>query len=90
MKKLLFILFLLVSNLSYSQNYKVDFKFSYWTDTVYNKEIIPIVNLFKKYFESMPDSMYDNPYWNNKEKRIYQTFDFSANVLFNPENPLIR
>ena len=35
-----------------------------------------VVNLWINYLQSRPDSLYDNPYWNSKEKEEYKHFDF--------------
>lgn len=68
-----------------SQDYEVEIKNSFWSDTVSNPEIAPIIQLYKNYLESNPDSIYDNPYWNTKEKELYDDFDFSRNSFFRGE-----
>ena len=35
-----------------------------------------VVELWINYLESKPDSLYDNPYWNSKEKAEHKHFDF--------------
>lgn len=82
MKRILFFLLVLVPLKSISQGYSVDLHLSYWTDTTANPEFIPIIKLYKNYLESNPDSVYDNQYWNTKEKAKYEDFDISRNSLF--------
>lgn len=38
-----------------------------------------VVTLWINYLESKPDSLYDNPYWNAKEKTEHKHFDFLEN-----------
>lgn len=40
-----------------------------------NEEINTIFNLWKNYLLSNPDSIYDNPNWNDNEKRKYKSYD---------------
>lgn len=47
-----------------------------------NTEVMAVVDLYKNYFESKPDSIYDNPYWNTAEKNKYDDFDFSRQSIF--------
>lgn len=47
-----------------------------------NTEVMAVVELYKNYFESKPDSIYDNPYWNKAEKNKYDDFDFSRQSIF--------
>src|SRR5436190_22718626 len=35
-----------------------------------------VVTLWMNYLKSEPDSLYDNPYWNSKEKAEHKHFDF--------------
>jgi hypothetical protein len=39
-------------------------------DTTYNADVKEIYHLFKNYLESKPDSIYNNPYWNIREKTL--------------------
>jgi hypothetical protein len=50
-------------------------------DTTIN-EVKEILSLYKDYINSKPDSIYNNPYWNNKEKAQYADFDFSRSSLY--------
>ncbi|MBC7381707.1 MAG: hypothetical protein H7296_01790 [Bacteroidia bacterium] len=64
------------------------------TDT----EVYEIYHLFKNYLESRPDSLYDNPYWNAREKRerkganpaifyiAFYTLDASPKIIFSKRN----
>jgi len=47
-----------------------------------SKEVKAILNLYQNYLNSRPDSIYDNPYWNKKEKELYEDFDFSRASMF--------
>ena len=76
---------IILFKIGYGQNYKVELKTGYWSDTITNPEIKPILELYKKYLESNPDSIYDNPYWNSREKELYHNFDFSRNSIFKGE-----
>lgn len=46
------------------------------------KEIREVAGLWINYLNSRPDSLYDNPYWNNIEKVKYKSFDFSTPYLY--------
>ncbi len=48
-----------------------------------NTAIKEVIQLYENYLNSQPDSLYDNPYWNKKEKAEYRDFDFSRTSLFN-------
>jgi hypothetical protein len=45
-------------------------------------EIKEIAILYSNYLNSYPDKISDNPYWNEKEKKLYRDFDFSQSLLF--------
>jgi hypothetical protein len=47
-----------------------------------SEDVKLIIKLYENYFKSRPDSIYNNPYWNNKEKEVYKDFDFSRSSLF--------
>lgn len=70
------------SALLYAQQYKVTMQMSFWADTTIWNDLSPIIEVYKRYLESRPDSVYDNPYWNEKEKQQYTDFDFSRNSLY--------
>ena len=71
MKTLTTICILLFSFLNgYSQIKKdtIPVNISGRVDTTYNSDVKEIYHLFKNYLESRPDSNYNNPYWNEREK----------------------
>jgi hypothetical protein len=84
LKPILLLVSLSLSIHTMGQDYKVDLKLSFWTDTTTHKELVPIVKLYKNYLESRPDSIYDNPYWNSNEKTNFENFDFISSAIFNP------
>lgn len=47
-----------------------------------SEEIRSVIKLYEDYYRSKPDSIYDNPYWNKKEKALYKDFDFSRISIF--------
>ncbi|WP_066219635.1 hypothetical protein [Formosa haliotis] len=40
-----------------------------------NTEFMEIFDLWKSYLKNSPDKIYDNPYWNLKEKESYKSYD---------------
>ena len=50
-------------------------------DTTSN-DVMSVIKLYEDYYNSSPDSIYDNPFWNQKEKELYKDFDFSRNSIF--------
>jgi len=53
-------------------------------------EVRAIIKLYENYYNSRPDSIYDNPYWNKKEKELYQDFDFSRASIFQGEMNAVK
>jgi hypothetical protein len=47
-----------------------------------DKKVRAILELYENYFNSNPESIYDNPYWNKAEKNRYRDFDFSRESIF--------
>jgi hypothetical protein len=47
-----------------------------------NAEVRAVLQLWKDYLASKPDSLYDNPYWNAEEKLRLKNFDLSARHLY--------
>lgn len=45
-------------------------------------EVNEVINLYENYLNSNPDSIYNNPYWNQKEKSLYKDFDFSRISMY--------
>ncbi len=41
-----------------------------------DSQIKQVVDLWRNYLASNPDSLYNNPYWSSKEKEEYKGFDF--------------
>jgi hypothetical protein len=46
------------------------------------QEIKDIVTLWTNYLASKPDSIYDNPYWNEAEKNQYKDFDLTRKFIY--------
>jgi len=81
MKKILFLIVFLTSYFVQAQD-SLNFVVSgrvMWDDPD-KKEVF---ELYKNYFYSRPDSIYDNPFRNEVEKKQYQLFDFSSESIFN-------
>lgn len=74
-------LFLFAANPSIGQQTKIDVEIHGRVDTS-KKEIKEVTRLWTNYLNSTPDSLYDNPYWNNAEKDKYKSFDLSTNGLY--------
>jgi len=84
MKKVLFIFISLAAYFVHAQD-SLNFIISgrvVWDDPD-KKEVF---ELYKNYFYSQPDSIYDNPFWNEAEKKQYYLFDFSSVSIFNGIN----
>ncbi|SOE23808.1 hypothetical protein SAMN06298216_4189 [Spirosomataceae bacterium TFI 002] len=101
MRKLLFLLFFLAGLNSVSaqdDSNKLSLLVSSRVDTT-SSDVRSIINLYESYYASKPDSIYDNPFWNKKEKELYEDFDFSrvsifqggmnANLLFKYFSPFV-
>lgn len=48
-----------------------------------NVAVANVLRLYENYLNAQPDSLYDNPYWNEEEKRKFNDFDFSRASMFN-------
>ena len=44
-------------------------------DNQKNEDIVQINKMWNQYLMSAPDSLYDNPCWNRKEKEKYKSYD---------------
>ncbi len=75
------LLFLFSANPTIGQQTKIDVAIHFRVDTS-RKEIKEVARLWANYLNSTPDSLYDNPYWNNAEKVKYKSFDFSTPGLY--------
>lgn len=81
MKKSIYIsalFFLSLSINSFSQN------ITYNNIDTSKIETRKVMKLFENYIHSKPDSLYDNPYWNNEEKEQYKVFDLLERGEFYP------
>ncbi|MFZ6052566.1 hypothetical protein [Halocola ammonii] len=84
MRRILFFTWtLLASSLLLAQNDSNSLKVlvSSRVDTS-NSDVRAVIDLYENYYNSKPDSIYDNPYWNKKEKELYRDFDFSRASIF--------
>lgn len=75
------LLFLFAANPTIGQQTKIDVAIHSRVDTS-KKEVKEVAGLWANYLNSNPDSLYDNPYWNNAEKVKYKSFDFSTPCLY--------
>jgi hypothetical protein len=71
-KNSILIVLLVLSFQSFSQ--KIETKLGGGID-LKNEDINAIFNLWKNYLASNPDSIYDNPNWNDFEKKKYKSYD---------------
>ncbi|MCL2291003.1 MAG: hypothetical protein FWC34_09950 [Bacteroidetes bacterium] len=85
MKKIFFIIIFFTAHFVHAQD-SLNFIISnrvVWKDDADKKEVF---ELYKNYLYSRPDSIYDNPFWNDAEKKQYYLFDFSKSSIFNGIN----
>jgi len=75
------IIFGLSSVFAQQNTSKVSLLISSRVDTS-SQDVKSIITLYENYFNSKPDSIYNNPFWNKKEKELYKDFDFSRVSLF--------
>ncbi|MBW6483671.1 MAG: hypothetical protein K0B10_11505 [Vicingaceae bacterium] len=80
---LCFLIFSTLSSSLYSQNSenRIKLLISSRVDTS-DKNVREVLTLYENYFNSKPDSIYNNPYWNTHEKELYYDFDFSRASIF--------
>ena len=71
MKKLVLALCLTANCVVFAQNYTVNLG----VDTI-SPDKKAVAELWFNYLKSNPDSLYDNPFWNEEEKQQYKGFDF--------------
>lgn len=84
------LLFLFSAHLAIGQQTIIDVEIHSRVDTS-KKEIKEIAVLWANYLNSTPDSLYDNPYWNNAEKAKYKRFDFSTPCMYQfPSHQLLH
>lgn len=88
--RLLILTTIFISGLTCAQTPVIDFTIHSRVDTA-KQEIKEIVALWTNYLSSKPDSIYDNPYWNEAEKRKYTDFDFTrASIYLFPSAQLLN
>lgn len=75
------IVFSLTSGQAYSQQLSIDLTIHSRVDTS-KQEINEIVTLWTNYLTSKPDSIYDNPYWNEAEKNKFKDFDMTRQFIY--------
>jgi hypothetical protein len=62
--------------------YTFDISITNRVDTTHNSEVKQVFHLWKNYLLSRPDSVYNNPYWNTKEKERFKNFDLSRTSIY--------
>lgn len=72
---------LLICSLAFGQKTSVDITIHSRVDTS-KYEVKEIVALWTNYLSSNPDSIYNNPYWNEAEKKKYNDFDFTRAIIY--------
>lgn len=77
--RLLFFLFPLTYNLALCQ--QIPMTIHARVDTT-KKEIREIALLWTNYLNARPDSIYNNPYWNEAEKKLYKDVDLSRIFIY--------
>lgn len=80
--RLLLTTFVLLQSMSgFAQSDRIELLVSSRVDTA-SREVRSILQLYENYLNSNPHSITDNPYWNTREKGLYQDFDFSRSSMF--------
>lgn len=85
---ILLLLFLFSANPTLGQQTRIAVAIHGRVDTT-KKEVKEVAGLWANYLNSTPDSLYDNPYWNNAEKVKYKNFDFSTPYLYQVPSRLL-
>ena len=80
-KQLFIFLFAFSFGQAFSQKQTFDLTIHSRVDTS-KQETKEIVTLWVNYLSSKPDSIYDNPYWNEEEKKKYRDFDFTRPFIY--------
>ena len=80
-RRLLILTLTLNCGLVYSQQTTFDYTIHSRVDTS-KQNIKDIVTLWLNYLASKPDSIYDNPYWNEAEKKKYKDFDLTRKFIY--------
>jgi hypothetical protein len=84
MKKILYFFIFFTTYFTYAQD-SLNFLISGRVN-LENPDKKEVFELYKNYFYSRPDSIYDNPFWNEVEKKQYYFYDFSSMSIFNGIN----
>src|SRR4051812_21544720 len=74
-------IFPLTFHFTFSQSKNINITIHSRVDTS-KKEINEIATLWANYLNSEPDSVYDNPYWNEAEKKRFNDFDLSRLFIY--------
>lgn len=80
-KQLFIFLFAFSCGQAFSQKQTFDLTIHSRVDTT-KRETKEIVALWTNYLSSKPDSIYDNRYWNEAEKKKYRDFDFTRPFIY--------
>lgn len=80
--KILLLVFFLNSFTFIAVSQKIQVTLSAGIDTINNNNKRAIFNLWIDYLNSQPDSIYNNPYWNEIEKQKYTSFDLINSAGF--------
>lgn len=80
-KQQLFFLAAFYCGQTFAQKPAIDLCVHARVDTT-KQETKEIVALWTNYLSSNPDSIYDNPCWNEAEKRKYRDFDFTRKIIY--------
>jgi|GEM_PF-2551496 len=51
-------------------------------DTASNSSVREVLDLWRNYLNSRPDSIYDNPYWSIEERQKFKNFDLSGSMIY--------
>lgn len=83
MKKLLTLSFILTcfSAIAQKNTDAIKLLISSRVDTT-SSDVRAVIKLYESYYQSNPDSIYNNPFWNSTEKETYTDFDFSRQSIF--------
>ncbi len=73
------ILCLLNGSVAFGQQIPIQVRLNGGIDTA-NAEIAQVIQLWKNYLNSKPDSLYENAYWSESEQHQYKPFDLVANT----------
>jgi hypothetical protein len=72
-----------LSQILYAQTNHIHVSVESSVDTT-NHAIASVINVWEKYLNSNPDSVYSNPYWTESEQLQYNPFDLVGHTWWNP------